>query len=156
MVITELRKGKYLYEKDLAAKIKTDNKLFWGYVRSKSKTKSTVNKLMNEEGKVSESNHKTACILNKFFASVFEKEGDDELPEFAERNYSQPLESLLFTEEQVSKAIDHIKASKSQGPDNIHPKLIKETKSAIKKPLKILFTKSLEEEKSQQFGKKPM
>ena len=76
---------------------------------------------MNEKGKVSESNHETACILNKFFASVFEKEGDDELPEFAERNYRQPLESLLFTEEQVSKAIDHIKASKSQGPDNIHP-----------------------------------
>ena len=154
MVITELRKGKYLYEKDLAAKIKTDNKLFWGYVRSKSKTKSTVNKLMNEEGKVSESNHETACILNKFFASVFEKEGDDELPEFAERNYRQPLESLLFTEEQVSKAIDHIKASKSQGPDNIHPKLIKETKSAIKKPLKILFTKSLEEEKIPTIWKK--
>ena len=33
MVISELRKGKYLYEKDLAAKIKTDNKLFWGYAR---------------------------------------------------------------------------------------------------------------------------
>ena len=103
LVITELRKGKYLYEKDLAAKIKTDNKLFWGYVRSKSKTKSTVNKLMNGEWKVSESNHETACILNKFFASVFEKEGDVELPEFAERNYSQPLESLLFTEDKFQK-----------------------------------------------------
>ena len=109
---------------------------------------------MNEEEKVSESNHETACILNKFFASVFEKEGDDELPELAKRNYSQPLESLLFTEEQVSKAIDHIKASKSQGPDNIHPKLIKETKSAIKKTLKILFTKSLEEEKVPTIWKK--
>ena len=29
LVISELKKGKYLYEKDLAAKIKTDNKLFW-------------------------------------------------------------------------------------------------------------------------------
>ena len=54
----------------------------------------------------------------------------------------------------ASKAIDHIKASKSQGPDNIHPKLIKETKSAIKKPLKILFTKSLEEEKIPTIWKK--
>ena len=69
---------------------------------------------MNDEGKVSESNQETACILNKFFASVFEKKGDEELPEFMERNYSQPLESLIFTEEQVSEAIDHIKASKSQ------------------------------------------
>ena len=76
------------------------------------------------------------------------KECDEELPEFMERNYSQPLESLMFTEEQDSKAIDHIKASKSQGPDSIHPKLIKETKSALKKPLKLLFIKSLGEEKN--------
>ena len=79
LVISELRKGKYLYEKDLAAKIKTDNKLFWGYVRSKSKTTFTVSKLMNEEGKVSESNQETACILNKFFASVFENLFDFDL-----------------------------------------------------------------------------
>ena len=76
-----------------------------------------------------------------------EKEVDEELPEFMEQNYNQPLESLIFTEEQISKAIDHIKASKSQGPDNIHPKLIKEMKSAIKKPLKLLYVKSLKEEK---------
>ena len=94
---------------------------------------------MNDEGKVSESNQETACIQNNFFASVFEKEEDEELPDFMEGNYSQPLESLIFTEEQVSKVIDRIKASKSQGPDNIHPKMIKETKSAIK-TLNLLFT----------------
>ena len=41
-----------------------------------------------------------------FFASVFEKEGDKELREFMD----QRLESLIFKEEQISKAIDHIKA----------------------------------------------
>ena len=34
-VSSELRKLKYLYEKDLALKIKDNNKLFWSYVRSK-------------------------------------------------------------------------------------------------------------------------
>ena len=42
-----------------------------------------------------------------FFASVFEKEGDKELLEFMEQNYNQWLESLIFTEEQISKAIAH-------------------------------------------------
>ena len=37
LVITKLRKGKYLYEKDLAAKIKTDNKLFWEMFGLKAK-----------------------------------------------------------------------------------------------------------------------
>ena len=37
-VVSELRRSKYSYEQDLATKIKTDNKLFWSYVRSKIKT----------------------------------------------------------------------------------------------------------------------
>ena len=41
-VVSELRKSKYYYEKDLAARIKTDNKLFWSHVRAKTKTKSTL------------------------------------------------------------------------------------------------------------------
>ena len=72
-----------------------------------------------------------------------------------ERSYVKPQESLIFTGEQISKAIDHIKASKSQGLDSIDPKLIKETKSTLKKPLNLLFIKSLEDEKSQQFEKNP-
>ena len=35
-VVSELRKSKYYYEKDLAARIKTD-KLFWSHVRAKTK-----------------------------------------------------------------------------------------------------------------------
>ena len=38
-VTAGLRNDKYNFEQDLAAKIKTDNKLFWNYVRSKQKTK---------------------------------------------------------------------------------------------------------------------
>ena len=44
-VSTELRRSKYNNEKDLAAKIKTENKLFWSYVRSKTKTKTNIGQL---------------------------------------------------------------------------------------------------------------
>ena len=44
-VISELRKAKYYHEKNLAAKIKIDSKLFWAYVRSKLKTKSAMGQL---------------------------------------------------------------------------------------------------------------
>ena len=145
LVTAELRRGKYLYEKDLASRIKDENKLFWGYVRSKCKTKSAINKLQNDEGNLTQSNHETANILNNFFASVFQKEGDGELPMFEKQNNNEPLE--IITEELVSKAIDRLNSSKSQGPDNIHPKLLKETQSIIKKPLQIIFEKSLTEGK---------
>ena len=49
-VISELRKAKYFHEKDLAAKIKTNRKLFWGYVRSKLKTKSATGQLEGQDG----------------------------------------------------------------------------------------------------------
>ena len=33
LVISELRKAKFYHEKDLATKIKSNSKLFWGFVR---------------------------------------------------------------------------------------------------------------------------
>ncbi|MEW8544372.1 MAG: reverse transcriptase domain-containing protein, partial [Candidatus Thiodiazotropha sp.] len=153
IVTTELRRGKYFYEKDLTARIKNENKLFWGYVRSKTKTKATVSKLTNDEGNFSESNQETAEILNKFFASVFVTEGDEDLPVFDQRNYIQPLETVNITEDLVSKAIDRLNPTKSQGPDCIHPKVLKEIQ-IVKKPLKIIFEKSLQEAKIPDIWKK--
>ena len=153
LATSELRTGKYLSEKDLAARIKTENKLFWGYVWANNKTKSAVNKHLDDEGKVSENNQETADILN-IFASVFEIEDDEELPVFEKRAYNRPLETVDITEELVSKAIDRTKASKSQGPDGIHPTLLKETKKVIQKPLKILFEKSMNESKIPTIWKK--
>lgn len=145
IVTSELRKAKYMYEKDLTAKIKTDNKLFWGYVRSKTKTKSAVSNLTNSLGELSKNDQETADILNDFFASVFELEGDGPIPDFDTRQYNQELNHILVTEEHIKKAINKIKQSKSQGPDNIHPKFLKETQSSIKRPLQIIFQKSIDE-----------
>ena len=66
---------------------------------------------------------------------------------FEKQSYNEPLENVTITEELVSKAIDRLNSSKSQGPGNIHPKLLKETQSIIKKPLQIVFEKSLTEGK---------
>ncbi len=45
----------------------------------------------------------------------------------------------------VLKAINTLKPEKSQGPDGIHPRLIKEGKLNIIEPLTDLFKQSLEE-----------
>ena len=74
-VISELRRSKYSYEKDLASKIKTDNKLFWSYVRSKIKTKSNIGQMESPDGNYTNDNQEKAEILNSYFASVFEMEG---------------------------------------------------------------------------------
>ena len=76
--------------------------------------------------------------------SVFEKEGVNQLPGFPEQKYTIELLDVEITEEKVDKLISKLKPSKSQGPDNFHPKLIKETANELKKPLTIICKKSVE------------
>ena len=90
-VITELRRSKYNYEKDLAAKVKNDNKLLWSYVHSKVKTKSNINLLDIPNGSYTNDHQEKAEILNGYLASVFVMEGSEALPEFEERNFVDPV-----------------------------------------------------------------
>ena len=89
-----MKHAKYNYEKTLAAKIKTDTKIFWKYVRSKSKTKTTVSKLQMENGALSTNDQETAKTLNDYFTTVFEREPDGPLPVFPERNYQDIFSPL--------------------------------------------------------------
>ena len=53
----------------------------------------------------------------------------------------------------VEDAINILKPSKSQGPDKFHPYFLKETKDQLKKPLCIIFKKSVQESKIQEIWK---
>ena len=55
-VITEMRRSKYEYEKNLATQIKTDPKLFWSYVRSKLKTKGKLGQLKTQNDTLTKEN----------------------------------------------------------------------------------------------------
>ena len=142
-----MKHAKYNYEKSLASKIKTDTKIFWKYVRSKSKTKSTVSKLQMNNGALSTTDQETATTLNSYFTTVFEKEPDGPLPVFQNRVYQEALLTTEISEIKVEKAIEALKPSKTQGPDNFHPKYLKETKDQLKVPLNTIFENSLEESK---------
>ena len=143
-VTAELRNAKYNFEQNLAAKIKTDNKLFWSYVRSKQKTKTVLQQLQTENGEFSNDSAEKANLLNNYFASVFEVEGSKPIPEFPDRPFLEPLLTITLTQAVILRAKDKIKSSKSQGPDGIHPKLVKECKSTLVKPLELIYRKSLE------------
>ena len=98
------------------------------------KTKSSLGELETPSGELISDSQEKANILNKFFASVSEDEGsDDNLPDFENRPFTEPLYTCNteITEELITKAIDKLKPTKAQGPDNIHPKLIKECKKVF-------------------------
>ena len=98
-------------------------------------------------GTLTNDNTQKAELLNKYFVSVFETEGPGPLSEFPDRDFIETLSTIEITADNIKKAILKLKPSKSQGPDNLHPKVIKECSDQLFEPLKHIFTKSLEESK---------
>ena len=45
----------------------------------------------------------------------------------------------------VCKILNSLKVSKSMGPDNCHPRLMRETAESIKEPIQTIFNKILKE-----------
>ena len=90
-VKSDLKKAKYNFEKDLAVKIKTDTKLFWSYVHSKMKTRSSFEELELTNGNLTSDSQEKANVLNSFSSSVFENEGTGELPDFPDPPFAKPL-----------------------------------------------------------------
>ena len=114
LVISELRTAKYYHEKGLVAtKIKTNSKLFVGYVGSKLKTKSAIGQLDASNEMIIDNNQERANFLNNYFVSVFQKEESTPLLQFNDRQFAHELNTISITEENILKVIDRIKPTKS-------------------------------------------
>ena len=91
-------------------------------MRSKMKTKSNIGQLELPDGGLTNDSQQKAEILYSYFAIVFTVEGSEALPDFEHRNLDEPLDSVTIDRTKIAKAIDKLKASKSQVPDQIHSK----------------------------------
>ena len=82
----------------------------------------------------------------KFFMSVFTEEDNDEVPDMDMRTEAK-MEKFEISKEEVHKLLQKVNTSKSPGPDEIHPRMIKELGDELSTPLHILFNRSLKEGK---------
>ena len=138
-------KAKKKFEKSIADSVKDNPKSFWGYVRSKTKARSGVSDLKNENGDLVYSDEDKANILNDFFASVFIRENTRDIPDFDKRYNGMPVTEINVTKDKVLKDLKSLNVSKSMGPDGCHPRILKETAEIIHEPLYEIFKKSFEE-----------
>ncbi len=97
-------------------------------------------------GKITTSDVEKAETLNEHFANVFTIEDTANIPIFVDRGARSTLETVNITVEETSKVIKQIKPDKAQGPDNIHPRVVKECSETIVTPLTAIFRKSLNEQ----------
>ena len=71
-------------------------------------------------------------------------EGTEALPAFQDKNFSEPLTNIDINKTIIERTFDKLKASECQGPDKIHPNLLKEWKDSLLEPLEIIFKKSVD------------
>ena len=131
------------YERSISQKVKTEPKQFWRYVKSKTKSVTGVFNLKTEDGRFTKSNKEKADQLNDFFSTVFRKENLETLPEVTEKEVRSDLEDILISETEVLKLLKDLDASKSMGPDNTNPFLLKSMAEVFVKPLTLIFQKSV-------------
>ena len=138
-------KTKVKLERDIAERFKRSPKVFWSYTRSKLKTKTGVAPLLEntkDKSSIRYSDKEKADILQKQFPSVFTKEPDGELPNFRLRTLTEI--SLLDIKSEIErKKILELEVDKACGPDEFHPRLLKELVDEISTPLVMIFRKSL-------------
>ena len=129
-------------EMKLAKEAKTNVKCFYQYVSRKSKPKEGVANLIKPDGTLTEDDQDKAEVLNNFFTSVFTQEDDTDIPTFdCGKNVS--INDVIVTDDMMKKSLLSLNISKSPGPDELHPRVLRELANELSHPFKVLFDKSL-------------
>ena len=131
------------YEEKIASNIKTNQKVFWKYVNSRLKSKSSINCLQHADGSMTHSNTEMANVFNNHFASVYTREDISSVPSFHLDHTVPTLNDVDITPSIVLDRLEKINVNKSSGPDGWPLLSLKETALQLSVPLCILFKKSL-------------
>lgn len=67
----------------------------------------------------------------------------DTTPSFVSRSTTNRLSNINVSIEQVWEQLCRLKPTKSCGPDDIHPRVLREVKEGVVLPLCLIFQKSL-------------
>ena len=139
------RNSKKKFERSDIKNVKVDSKVFWGYVRKKTKSKTTVSDLKDPNGHIIRCDLEKADLLNTFFASVFVSEPPGKLPVFNVRYQGTLVTSLKTDMAVLTKQLKNLNTSKSMGPDGCHPCLLRETVDMVNIPVQKIFDETFGE-----------
>ncbi|CAM5118465.1 unnamed protein product [Natator depressus] len=137
----KVRKAKSHEELDLAKGIETNSKRFYSHI-NKKKTKKEVGPLNTEDGVEVKDNLGMAQYLNKYFASVF-NEANEELRDNGRTTNGKEDMEVDITTSKVEVKLEQLNGTKLGGPDNLHPRILKELTHEIASPLAKIFNESV-------------
>ncbi|BHF80349.1 hypothetical protein SprV_0702347400 [Sparganum proliferum] len=131
------------FEKKLLQKATQDPKLLYSYLRRSTRNRHQIPSIRTTDGvEISDSKDKTA-YFSQFFQSVYTNEARF-LPSSTEELPTPSVSHILFSEGIVRRELEALNESKSPGPDEFPPKLLKELASELSVPLSMLFQTSFD------------
>ncbi|CAM4508367.1 unnamed protein product [Lepidochelys kempii] len=137
----EIRRAKSHLELQLARDVKSNKKGFFRYVGNKKKAKESVGPLMNEGGNLVTEDVEKANVLNDFFASVFTNKVRSQTAVLGITTWG--IDGQPSVEKEVVRDyLEKLDVHKSMGPDELHPRVLKELAAVIAEPLAIIFENS--------------
>ena len=144
LVTSHVKLAKRNLEYNVINQIKDNPKHFWKYIQDKTSLTDKVQDLIKPDGSMTSGDSEKSEVLNNQFSSVFTSEDISNIPKTANSPITN-IDSLEITEQNVYDKLSGINCSKSAGPDQIHPRVLKEIRNNIFKPLTLLFNRSLYE-----------
>ncbi|CAM4564408.1 unnamed protein product [Caretta caretta] len=136
-----IRRAKSHLELQLARDVKSNKKGFFRYVGNKKKAKECVGPLLNEGGKLVTEDVEKANVLNAFFASVFTNKVSSQTATLGITKWGRDGQPSVEIEV-VRDYLEKLDVHKSMGPDELHPRVLKELAAVIAEPLAIIFENS--------------
>ena len=143
-VTSKVREDRLSFERNISKEIRNNNKIFWRYVSSQRKTKTSIPDLKRKDGTLTSSDIEKAEILNQQFSSVFTREDTNNVPVFEPLPCSTFLTNIDITPAIVEKNLKKLRTDKSCGPDGVHPYLLNKLANCMATPLSKIFNISLQ------------
>jgi ribonuclease P/MRP protein subunit RPP40 len=142
------RKARRNFEKGISSKSKSDPKLIWRYINSRSKTKSGIGDLCKDpkdaKSEKTKDDEEKANILSAFFNSVYTVEPEEDIPTLDIISPPEEISKPYFTSTDVAKILKNLKPDKSPGMDKIQPGFMREIAESVATPLTLLFNQTIE------------
>jgi len=125
-----------------------NNRKFAKYIKSKTKSKTSVGPLYNKDRELITGDKEIADELNSFFSSVFTREDLQNVPDPEMEVIGEPMAPLKFTQQMIRSKINKLRKEAAPGPDGITPGLLQNLREAVLLPLEIIFNMSMEKGES--------
>lgn len=148
MCTLQKRAKRQEFEEKLAIDSIAAPKRFYAYMRRRTRAPTHMPTLQSDETDAETAEEK-ANVLAKQYASVYTDEPDVDTWERATRNATRDTENQThpISTEEVLLLLKNLDVTKSPGPDNLHPLILKNLADIIAEPLTAIFNKSLSEGK---------